>query len=141
MYLIAGIAALAMISGLAYKTYQAGDSSVRLEWAEANQKARTEEAKKGNDAAKGLEADREKTRTVYRTITREVDKVVDRPVYRNVCLDAAGLRLARCAILGQSPDTCKPDGALPAPIRPSGWDGGIRITMDHRISRELPELR
>ena len=137
-YLIAGVAALALISGLAYKTYEAGADAVRVEWAEANRIAREAEAKKANEASKGLEADRGKTRTVYRTITREVDRIVDRPVYRNVCLDADGLRLARCAILGQRADTCKPDGALPAPIRPSGRHGGIRLALDYRDLGSLP---
>lgn len=40
-------------------------------------------------------------RTVeYRTLTQQVDKVVVRPVYRNVCLDADGLRIANTALAG-----------------------------------------
>lgn len=36
--------------------------------------------------------------TLVREITREVPKVIDRPVYRNVCVDADGLRLLTRAV-------------------------------------------
>lgn len=140
-YLLAGAAILGLLSVIAYRIYAAGADSVLLEWAEANRQARQAEERKANEASKGLEADRAKTKVVYRTITRAVDRIVDRPVYRNVCLDPDGLRLARCAILGQSADTCKSDGALPAPVRPSGRSGGIRIAMDYRIGTNVPGLR
>ena len=132
LYLVAAIAILGLLSAISYRIYAAGAESVRLEWAEANRLAREAEAKKAETATKGLEADRGKEKIVYRTITQQVDRIVERPVYRAECFDADGLRLARCAILGQSPDTCKPDGALPAPVRPAGRDGGDGIALDRR---------
>lgn len=36
--------------------------------------------------------------TIMREITREIPKIVDRPVYRNVCIDADGVRLIRQAV-------------------------------------------
>lgn len=41
---------------------------------------------------KAAEADAQRE-TIVRKITREVPKVIDRPVYRNVCVDADGVRL------------------------------------------------
>lgn len=36
--------------------------------------------------------------TIVREITREVPKIIDRPVYRNVCVDADGVRLIDRAV-------------------------------------------
>lgn len=49
-----------------------------------------------NDA-KAAEADVQRE-TIVREITREVPKVIDRPVYRNVCVDADGVRLIERAV-------------------------------------------
>ncbi|MBK7052249.1 MAG: hypothetical protein IPH54_17045, partial [Rhodoferax sp.] len=40
-------------------------------------------------------------RIEYRTRWRTIETLVDRPVYRNVCLDADGLRELNAAIAGQ----------------------------------------
>lgn len=61
-------------------------------------------------ASQELEAARGKTEIKYKTITKEVEKLVDRPVYRNVCLDADGLRLANSAL--------RPDAPSGEPIDP-----------------------
>lgn len=47
--------------------------------------------------AKSAEADAQR-QTIVREITREVPKVIDRPVYRNVCIDADGVRLIARAV-------------------------------------------
>ena len=47
--------------------------------------------------AKAAEADVQRE-TIVREITREVPKVIDRPVYRNVCVDADGVRLIERAV-------------------------------------------
>ena len=47
--------------------------------------------------AKAAEADVQRE-TIVREITREVPKVIDRPVYRNVCIDADGVRLIGRAV-------------------------------------------
>ena len=118
-YLIAGVAALAIISGLAYKTYEAGADSIRTEWAAANEEARKREAAASAKAAADLEAERKKRRVVIMEVTNYVDKIIDRPVYRNVCLDPDGLRCVNAAILGTDAAGCKPDSALPT-VKPPG---------------------
>lgn len=46
-----------------------------------------------------LAADHEAVRqSVVREIVREVPKLVDRPVYRNVCVDADGVRILQRAV-------------------------------------------
>ena len=47
--------------------------------------------------AKAAEADVQRE-TIVREITREVPKVIDRPVYRDVCIDADGVRLIGRAV-------------------------------------------
>lgn len=62
-YLLIGVAALAMVSGLAYKTYQAGADNVRQEWSEANVAAqqKAEADRKRQDALRA-EQDKQATR-------------------------------------------------------------------------------
>ena len=139
--LLYGFVALAIMAAVGtgvYKVKKWGADEVRAEWSAANDKARAEEAAKGDAAAKGLEADREKTKTIFRTITKAVDRIVDRPIYRSVCLDADGLRLARCAIDGKSADSCKPDSPVPVPTKPSGRHRGLSLTMDTGSLRNVP---
>ncbi len=113
LYGFVALAVLGLIGTGVYKVKEWGADEVRLEWAEANKERREAEAKKISAAAKALEVDRGKAKIVYRTITREVDRIVTRDVYRNVCLDADGLRIARCAIRGESTDRCQPDKPVP----------------------------
>lgn len=67
-------------------------------------------------AAVGHEKDKTRIRTVFRTITKEVAHVVEKPVYRNVCLDADGLRVLSTAINGATTASVTP-GAVPEPKR------------------------
>lgn len=87
---------------------------------------RKKEAEQSNRASTGLEADREKTRVVYRTITRKVDRIVERPVYRNVCFDDDGVREANAALAGTSTARSQPDAAVPKPDAARGWFRGLR---------------
>jgi hypothetical protein len=64
-------------------------------------------------ASAALEKQKESVRVEYQTITKEVTKLVDRPVYRNVCLDDDGLRLANRALSGSDP-AGQPHPAVPA---------------------------
>lgn len=64
--------------------------------AEAEQRRTNEKA--ASAASTGFEQDKTKNETRTRTVYVEVDKIVDRPVYRNVCVDADGLRLLNGAI-------------------------------------------
>lgn len=67
-----------------------------------------------DQASTGFEKDRGKNELRTRTITVEVEKIVDRPVYRNVCLDADGLRLLNEQIR-RADDTGQPGDQLPGP--------------------------
>lgn len=74
--------------------------------ADAQEKERLEQAaekrridaKTIDTAATGHEADKREIRTEFLTITQEVERVVEKPVYRDVCLDADGLRVLADAI-------------------------------------------
>ena len=131
-YGLIALSIIGILSGIGYQIRESGKEAVRLEWAEANKLAREAEEKKANQAATNLEATRVEYRTKYRTITQAVDKIVDRVEYRHVCLDADGLRLANCAILGKSADSCKPDDGVPKPAPAGGRTGGIALTLDNR---------
>ena len=138
VYAVLALAILGTLAGIGYKIRESGKESVRLEWAEANRIARAAEEKKAQAAATKTEAVRVEIRYRTKTITKEVDKLVDRPVYRNVCLDTDGLRLARCAIRGQSADTCKPDKPLPGSTLSLRWDWGDFAALDNRSVGSLP---
>lgn len=84
-----------------------GRAEVQAKWDEAkakqiiaNDKARTEL----NDIASQLETAKNERQIVTQTITKQVTKLVDRPVYRNICLDPDGLRIANAAIAGKATD-------------------------------------
>ena len=70
-----------------------------------------------------LEAERAKSKIVYKTVTRQVDKIIDRPVYRNVCLDADGLRDANAALSGSLTAASGTDKAVRKPDSVGGRDG------------------
>ena len=142
LYTVAALAVIGALGGLYYKVsndgYQRGKGEVQGRWDEANRVARAAEEKKAQAAATKTEAVRVEIRYRTKTITKEVDKIVDRPVYRNVCLDADGLRLARCAIRGQSADTCKPDKPVPGATLSLRWDWGDRLALGNRSLGSLP---
>lgn len=69
-------------------------------------------ASQQNKVAEKLEVDDAKADAVYRTITKTVDRVVERPVYRNVCLDADGLRNVNAALAGAAANPGQPDGVV-----------------------------
>jgi hypothetical protein len=119
---------------------RAGEAKRQAVWERAKLAERVLEEKQSGAAAAGLEVDRAKERIVVRTITQYVDRVLERPVYRNVCLDDDGLRLARCAIRGEGADRCKPDERVPGPRGSAGRDGGGGAALDHVDGRALPGL-
>ena len=100
-----------------YMIRESGKESVRLEWQEANAKARAEEAAKADAAAQKKESGDAKAKVVFRTIRQNVDRVVVE--YRDsACLDPRGLQLARAAILGQITPAGEPDKPLRPPAEP-----------------------
>lgn len=62
------------------------------------QAAEDARAEKADTAAESHAKNSEAIRTEVQTVIREVPRVVEKPVYRNVCLDADGLRLIRQAL-------------------------------------------
>jgi hypothetical protein len=116
-----GLVALAIIgalSGIGYKIHDAGYKAAKLECEEAARKLKAEEEKQAADASSKLEKDNAKAKVVYRTITKTVDKYIDRPIYRNVCLDADGLRDANAALSGALTPAGEPNKPLPKPSTP-----------------------
>lgn len=109
----------AIVAGIYGKGKDVGRAQVKGQWDRANAEARKREQEASAKAAKALEAERQKRKVVIRERTVYVDKIVDRPVYRNVCLDADGLRCLGSAIRGESAAGCKPDKPVP-PAAPSG---------------------
>lgn len=83
----------------------------RLEAARETERLR---ARVADQASAGAEADRATIRTEFQTIYSEVEKIVEKPVYRNVCLDADGLRELNRA-LGARPAASEPAPAVPGP--------------------------
>lgn len=65
------------------------------------------------DAATAHEKTRTRIQYVDREVTKEIDRVVEKPVYRELCLDADGLRLANEAIAATGPAS-QPAPAVPA---------------------------
>lgn len=120
LYGLIALAILGALGGIYGAGYRSGSDSVMTEWQEASRKQREAEAKQGQKAAEKKETADRKAKIVYRTITNEVERVVEKPVYRSVCLDDDGLRLARDAIRGEVSNPAKPD----QPVRPSAGAGG-----------------
>lgn len=70
----------------------------RMKTAQAAQEKREKQIGQAQaDDAKAAEADVQRE-TIIREITREVPRIIDRPVYRNVCVDADGLRILERAV-------------------------------------------
>lgn len=65
---------------------------------EAAAEIERERAHQAAAAAGGHEADKTRLRTEFVTITETVSHVIEKPVYRNVCLDADGLRALSQAV-------------------------------------------
>lgn len=83
--------------------------SKRLSAAVEAEKARD---KSSYDASVKFEKEQARVETVFQTITETVETIVDRPVYRNICIDADGLRAIRDASAETA--TGKSGGAVPS---------------------------
>lgn len=113
------------------RAYTRGKAEITQAWEKANREQRDKEAKQTASAAGKVEDGNAKARVVYRTITQTVDRVVDRPVYRNLCLDDDGLRIAATAINGSTePAAPVPDKPVPKPAATTGRDRGVRLALD-----------
>jgi hypothetical protein len=109
---------LGTLSGIGYRIHHAGYTQGKVECEEAAKKQREKEEKRIDKSATKLEKDNAKARVVYRTITKTIDKYIDRPVYRNVCLDADGVRDANIALTGARTPASEPNKPLSKLISP-----------------------
>jgi hypothetical protein len=114
-YLATAIVAAALAFAGAWRVQEWRHDALDKERIEAANELRRERERGADNAAASHEAFKENERVVYKTITETVDKIVERPVYRNVCLDADGLRQLNAAITGRiaAPGELAP--ALPRP--------------------------
>ena len=80
----------------------------------ATQEINRENAALANRTSTNFEKARTQNDTRTRTITVEVDKIIERPVFRNVCIDADGLRLLNSQIRRDTP-TGQPGSAVSGP--------------------------
>lgn len=117
-----GVIAVSLFVGGYVKGYHdaAADGQVKIEAlqlaaSEAAQKQRQAELIQSSNASTGFQNDSAKARIVYQTIHDQVTNIVDRPVYRDVCLDDDGLRLANAALGGvpTAPNPSGPNTAVP----------------------------
>lgn len=69
--------------------------------AQQQKKADEAQAVRADSAAASHEGLRDQLRTEFQIIYRDRDRVVEKPVFRNVCIDADGLKLLSSAIEGQ----------------------------------------
>lgn len=141
LYGVAAIAIVGVLFWIRHVGVEAGRAEVQAKWDRAVREQRAKEEKQAAAAATKLEVANAKARVVTRTVTVEVEKVVERPIYRNVCLDADGLRIAQCAIRGESPAACQPDQPLRPPAPADGRDRGSGAALDHGRGGPLPGMR
>lgn len=80
----------------------------------ATQEINRENAALLNRTSTNFEKARTQNETRTRIITVEVDKIIERPVFRNVCIDADGLRLLNSQIRRDTA-TGQPGSAVPGP--------------------------
>ena len=131
MYGLLALAVIGALGGIYGAGYRSGSNSVMNEWQTASREQRDREAKAGQKAAEKKESGDQKAKVIYRKITQEVERVVEKPVYRNVCLDPDGLRIARDAIRGEiAPAPVAPESVRP-PARTSGRVSSVNLAMDY----------
>ena len=87
----------------AWQTQNWRAAHAELKRMEAAQAQHALNEKRSYNASDSYQKESANVRTEYRTRTRIVRQIVDRPVYRNVCLDDAGLREVNDAIAGVAP--------------------------------------
>jgi hypothetical protein len=99
------------VQGWRWRAAEAG----RLEQERESTRA---QARAADAAAGGHEQDKAVDRARFQVIYRDVDHVVEKAVYRNVCIDDAGLRLLERAVAGAGVAASEPAAAVPAAGRP-----------------------
>lgn len=100
-WLITGVAGLAALIGAFFFGRSTGIDHERARNLAALEKGRKaiEQSIAQVQAVDRARVEQEGQRqTIVREIYREVPKILDRPVYRNVCVDADGVRIIRRAV-------------------------------------------
>lgn len=123
--ILAGLAlVIAICVGL--KLYDAheqalGKQGAELAQAQAQQAEHERVAKlnfRNDEIAGNLTTQNAAREVQYATITKTVDRIVDRPVYRDVCLDADGLRNINAALAGKANDPGVAASSVPSAPAP-----------------------
>ena len=120
------IGVLLALAGAFFYGQRVGRARCESAYAQKANAARAEQAKRDSAAqvqdTAGAAANVERE-TIVREITREVPKIVDRPVYRNVCVDADGVRLIERAVdAANGTPSGRSDGGAGA-VQPATGDG------------------
>lgn len=135
IYLIVVVAGIILVGVVAFSAYmkgrEDGAQSVQTKWDKAVAEQREREEKQIGLASGKLETGNAQAKVVYRTITQTVDKLVEKPVYRNVCLDDDGLRVANQALTGSLAAPPKSDKPVPRPPAADGRQRSVRIAQTH----------
>ncbi len=113
--IITALVSAALAFGAAWKVQDWRHDAAELQRQEDVAETQRLSAKKADTAAVSHEQFQERERVVYQTITETVDRIVEKPVYRNVCLDADGMRALSAAIHGRADDPGQPSPAVPRP--------------------------
>jgi hypothetical protein len=116
------IAALAFGFAGGWRVHAWKDAADERDEIAAHQRDFLRREKEQYGAADAHEKERTRIERVDRVITKEVDRVVEKPVYRNVCLDPDGLRLANEAIAAAGAAS-QPRPAVPASGAAGDGDG------------------
>lgn len=115
LYLVAALVAIAAIGTAYLKGRSDGAGLQRAAQAKVDQRAAAAArriARAANVIDQRLAAAQGAQRAEIREIVREVPTVVQRPVYRNVCIDDAGVQLLERAVAAANGDAVgRADGA------------------------------
>lgn len=101
-YVMIALAVMGAIGTGVYKVKQWGASEVQVKWDQAVNEQIKEDLARAALAASQREADRAKSKVVYRTIKEKVVEYIDRPVYSTVCVDSDGIKDINRALSGKS---------------------------------------
>lgn len=113
---ISAAVAAVLSFGAAWKIQAWRWSAADAERLRAEQLAAEQRARQADAASAGHEKDRTQARVQFQTIYRDVDRVVEKPIYRNVCIDADGMRQLARAVGVAEPAASEPSRALPGPV-------------------------
>lgn len=118
-WIIAGVVALAVAVGMAFiyqKGHSAGEAEIQLAWDNAVEDQRDRDRMASLTAAKGLQEERGKRRTIIEERTVYVDRNIEVLVHSGACFTPGGVQCLNGSIEGTGAAGCKPDGAVPAAV-------------------------